>query len=188
MMKKPENTTQLEFKVAHEIICGDLGYSILTHSDDDSEATIAITDAMFQCIGEQLQEMLDGDRSAQDDFLCLRENIKSNMMEQRRIVVEAQTKFAQMQAGQSALSLLLLDVMQQKGMKVFETESGTFEVKTDFTSDQYRIVDPEAVASKYSKTKCEVVFDDVLLKLDLEAGVEIEGVEKVERTNVLHVH
>ena len=187
-MQEPEKTTQHEFKIAHEIICGDLGYSILTQNQNDNDASIAITDAMFKCIGDQLEEMLDGDRSATEDFLCLRENIKANMMKQREIVAQAQTKFEQMQVGQSALAMLLLDVMQEKGLKVFETQSATFTVRTDFTSDQYQIVDPDLVASRYSKTKCQVVFDDVLLKLDLESGVEVEGVEKVERTNVLHVH
>lgn len=188
MMNKLDETTQKEFQVAYEIIAGEFGSNLRRDVKTQKEADNATAAALSSAIELHLAEMLDGDRASLEDFISLREACLQRLQEQRKHLAHAQAKLDQIEAGTSILHLVLHEIMKDKKKDIFQTPFGTFERMTDYRSDTYRITDQSVLSSRYERVQCDAVIDHVMLKLDLEAGVQIEGIEPVERTEVLHFH
>ena len=182
------DTTQREFKVAYEIIAGEFGFNLRRDAKTQEEANNATTSALSSAIEKHLVEMLDGDRTSLEDFISLREAVAQRLQDQKTRVAYEEAKLNQIEQSNSILHIVLHEVMKEQDKDIFETPFGTFERMTDYRSDTYRIVDADLLASRYERTQCDSVIDHVMLKLDLEAGVKVEGIEPIERTEVLHFY
>ena len=129
-----DDSTQIDFKIAYEIIDGQIARQMLRSDDSEKERAEAIAHSLAAALEHQLSEMVEGDRKALDDFMELKEYCDRAVARWSDSVQRMQERLDHVRTSSQLLGLLLMDIMQEKGCKRLETACGVIERKTDHRS------------------------------------------------------
>jgi len=186
------NATTPELMLLRDLACGQIGWNLFEQSrkskkDEAQSHQEIVDDAVSQALKQTIECVVDGDEEVNAQLLEIQHEIIGGM--------QARTKFARELADKNQVASSVLGAIKKAihermvttGVEKVETRIATFELITDHSVSTWAITSLADVPEEYKTVTSTLGVDKTKIAADIEDGIEIPGVIKVEKPKVIRM-